>query len=202
MATLSIKNTTSELNSKFGDLRDSLGITSAEAFEMLFAAYEKQQVSTDADPTDHDLYTPLLNSLASKEGFEEINEALKYASAEELVTKGITYAAKTIATNGKKLESSNAPLTIGGSAKKRILQAIQELAHHNDTVEDPKEKWCITKSAIFKACGSNQQTIAHLVDQDPEVKELVESHNRKHGLHPNQNRKGLKLKGYQFPVKV
>ena len=129
-------------------------------------------------------------------------EALNYASAEELVTKGITYAAKTIATNGKKLESSNAPLTIGGSAKKRILQAIQELAHHNDTVEDPKEKWCITKSAIFKACGSNQQTIAHLVDQDPEVKELVESHNRKHGLHPNQNRKGLKLKGYQFPVKV
>jgi hypothetical protein len=138
-------------------------------------------------------YDFILNHLSGKPGFEGIPEALKHATPQEIVERGIRYAVKTLPKYASQVDDCDAAslkrLTVKGTARKRIMMAIKALIEYN---ESHKDKWCITKGSVFKVCGSNRVTIAELMDNDAEIKAIVSFHNESHKLTPEHNNKKRK----------
>jgi len=180
---------------QFKQLREDLGVNGEDLATLIIQGLNSQKSSLNLDDT--------LNRLASSLNLENLEQALELSSAKELLTLGLSYAIKRTITSHqslKTLENGSIPVssTVAGSANARILKAIEAIEHHNDTCEYQDEQRAITKSTIFKACGSNRQAIAKLVET-PEVAKRIEEHNKKHGLTELTNRKG---KGVAFPISI
>lgn len=172
-------------------IQESLNISSAsKVIELLVNSYNSGIKNVDKITLDDDE-----QSL--------IEQATQYESYDNLLKSGLIWACKKTITQQKTLEDidldsdKTKKSTSKGLGRIRVLAAIEKIHNHNNSCQDISDKWCITKGTIFKATGSNKQTIANLVDHDHEIKTKIEEYNGIHGLTEGHNRKG---KGIDFPV--
>lgn len=184
-----------EIKSQLDVIKDELGLTWNDLFSHLISQYQQQKPST---------------LQFSKEEENLIGEATKTGiSQDELYKTGILSEAKKrvsladtfnledmtdetlFSPNGT--QDGKSLKTIAGIGEERVNRTVKAVMAINDKATEKSQKSCITCGLIFNLCGANRATINKYFES---YKVMIEDHNFKHGLSPNDNRKGTGFNWY------
>lgn len=178
-----------EVKTDFDALKDELGKNQGELIAFLLAQYQQQKsLAIEFSTEEENIINQATQTGISRDELFKIgvmSEAKKRVSLtntfnlEDMDNK--TLFSPNGTQDGKSLK------TIAGIGEERVSRTVKAVMAINDKATEKSQKSCITCGLIFNLCGANRATINKFFESH---KTMIEDHNLKHGLEPNDNRKG------------
>jgi len=178
------------LKQQLDALKDDLKLSNqGELIEFLLSQYQQSKASPfEFTPEEENIISEAVQTGITRGELFKIgimSEAKKRVSMAN--TFNLTDMPDEILFDPHGMQGGKSLKTVKGIGDERIDRTVKAVMAINDKATKKGHKSCITQGLIFTLCGVNRNTLSKYFSQ---YQEQIDTHNKKHGLDPNSNRKG------------